>query len=252
MHAIFDSTAPHFLTHWPSGYTRFEPNATFIWCWKTTPTRPIPFSGCGSRASMTRNGTTTFIMRCTCWRRARWMATMRLRRCADSPSRPQPGAGLRLPGRAVRLSWPGPARRTERASAAAGLCRFPAEPRPGRQSRLRRAHRRLGRSGCGAGLCGNQSVAPHVPLLFMGEEFAAPSPFPFFCDFGDAARGGDAGPASRVRALRAICRSGDAGGDPRPEPGARLFAAQLDWGARTAPRGLARVLPRIAAAAARA
>ncbi len=28
-------------------------------------------------------------------------------------------------------------------------------------------------------------TAPHVPLLFQGEEWAASSPFPFFCDFGD-------------------------------------------------------------------
>ena len=28
-------------------------------------------------------------------------------------------------------------------------------------------------------------LAPSPPLLFMGEEFAAPEPFLFFCDFGD-------------------------------------------------------------------
>lgn len=31
-------------------------------------------------------------------------------------------------------------------------------------------------------------LAPGIPLLFMGEEFAAPSPFEFFCDFGDDLR----------------------------------------------------------------
>lgn len=28
-------------------------------------------------------------------------------------------------------------------------------------------------------------LAPHVPLLFMGEEYGELNPFPFFCDFGD-------------------------------------------------------------------
>lgn len=31
-------------------------------------------------------------------------------------------------------------------------------------------------------------LAPQVPLLFMGEEWAAPEPFLFFCDFGDDQR----------------------------------------------------------------
>lgn len=30
-------------------------------------------------------------------------------------------------------------------------------------------------------------LAPHVPLLFMGEEYGERNPFPFFCDFGDPA-----------------------------------------------------------------
>jgi 1,4-alpha-glucan branching enzyme/maltooligosyltrehalose trehalohydrolase len=31
-------------------------------------------------------------------------------------------------------------------------------------------------------------LAPAIPMLFMGEEFAAPSPFRYFCDFGDELR----------------------------------------------------------------
>ena len=31
-------------------------------------------------------------------------------------------------------------------------------------------------------------LAPDIPMLFMGEEFAAPSPFLFFCDFGEELR----------------------------------------------------------------
>jgi len=30
-------------------------------------------------------------------------------------------------------------------------------------------------------------LAPHTPLLFMGEEYGEPQPFQFFCDFGDPA-----------------------------------------------------------------
>jgi (1->4)-alpha-D-glucan 1-alpha-D-glucosylmutase len=43
----------------------------------------------------------------------------------------------------------------------------------------------------------------------MGEEWGAPEPFLFFCDFGgELARGGHRGPAPRVRALRALQRAG--------------------------------------------
>jgi maltooligosyltrehalose trehalohydrolase len=30
-------------------------------------------------------------------------------------------------------------------------------------------------------------LSPHIPLLFMGEEYGETTPFPFFCDFGDEA-----------------------------------------------------------------
>ena len=72
-------------------------------------------------------------------------------------------------------------------------------------------------------------LAPQIPLLFMGEEWSAPEPFPFFCDFGpelaEAVREGrrrefGAFPAFRDPAARARI----------PDPGARetFLAARLD------------------------
>ena len=72
-------------------------------------------------------------------------------------------------------------------------------------------------------------LAPQIPLLFMGEEWAAPEPFPFFCDFGpelaDAVREGRRRefatfPAFRDPAARARI----------PDPGApeTFAAARLD------------------------
>ena len=55
-------------------------------------------------------------------------------------------------------------------------------------------------------------LSPYLPLLFMGEEYGEPSPFPFFCSFGDPAlveavpRGAEAG----IRGIR-LARGG-----PRP------------------------------------
>ena len=82
--------------------------------------------------------------------------------------------------------------RAERRVAARGLREFPAEPRPGRQPRARRAPHS---PGTGRAPCVQRwpcvLLAPSIPLLFMGEEFAADTPFLFFCDFGAdlAARG---------------------------------------------------------------
>ena len=49
-------------------------------------------------------------------------------------------------------------------------------------------------------------LSPHAPMLFMGEEFAASTPFLFFCDFGpelaDAVREGRRGEFSRFEKFR--------------------------------------------------
>ena len=64
-------------------------------------------------------------------------------------------------------------------------------------------------------------LAPQPPLLFMGEEWAAPEPFPWFCDFEPQL-------AARVRSQRARELPDS------PDPGAvtTWAAARLDWSRR--------------------
>ena len=67
-------------------------------------------------------------------------------------------------------------------------------------------------------------LAPAVPLLFMGEEFRASTPFLYFCDFGPEL-------AAAVRAGRAAEHRGRADGAELPDPNAvATFArSQLRW-----------------------
>lgn len=73
-------------------------------------------------------------------------------------------------------------------------------------------------------------LAPHPPLLFMGEEWGAPEPFPWFCDYEPQL-------LERVREQRA--RELPGGADPGAE--ATYAAARLDW-SRLRGRPHARVL----------
>jgi maltooligosyltrehalose trehalohydrolase len=61
-------------------------------------------------------------------------------------------------------------------------------------------------------------LAPQPPLLFMGEEWASPQPFPWFCDF-------EPDLLERVRAQRAK----EVPGAPDPAAVTTWTAAQLDW-----------------------
>jgi len=68
-------------------------------------------------------------------------------------------------------------------------------------------------------------LAPAPPLLFMGEEWGAPEPFPFFCDFEpELARRVTEG---RMREFEARFRRGAA--LPDPNDPASFRAATLDW-----------------------
>jgi maltooligosyltrehalose trehalohydrolase len=74
-------------------------------------------------------------------------------------------------------------------------------------------------------------LAPAPPLLFMGQEFAAQSPFLFFCDFGDAdlARAVREG---RRREFARFERFADAAGQetlPDPNAQATFEQSKLDW-----------------------
>ena len=76
-------------------------------------------------------------------------------------------------------------------------------------------------------------LAPSPPLLFMGEEWGAPEPFPYFCDFepqlATQVREG------RKREFAKFARFGSAAGAagasiPDPTDPATVQAARLDWG----------------------
>jgi maltooligosyltrehalose trehalohydrolase len=77
-------------------------------------------------------------------------------------------------------------------------------------------------------------IAPMPPLLFMGEEWGAKEPFPFFCDFPEplaaAVRKG-----RREEFKAAYAAYGDDIPDPLAEDTFR--AAVLDWDARSSPSG---------------
>jgi maltooligosyltrehalose trehalohydrolase len=81
-------------------------------------------------------------------------------------------------------------------------------------------------------------LAPMPPLLFMGEEWGATTPFPFFCDFREPL-------ASAVRKGRreefgpAYVALGEAIPDPLSEETFR--SAVLDWGSRALPAGQRRL-----------
>ena len=85
-------------------------------------------------------------------------------------------------------------------------------------------------------------LAPSVPLLFMGEEFAAPVPFLFFCDFGPDLR--DVVTEGRRQEFRSF----DGFADPAsraaiPDPNAELsfLHSKLDWGASRTDEQLAQL-----------
>ncbi len=80
-------------------------------------------------------------------------------------------------------------------------------------------------------------LMPQVPMLFMGEEWSAASPFPFFCDFsGDLAEAIKNGrreefrhfPAFRDEAARHLI--------PDPTAESTFVSAKLDWSAIALPR----------------
>ena len=139
VHAIDDSEALCWTNRASDARTPMRRTATSIWCWRTTTTTRC-WRTLRAAALSTRNGTTTSTTS------LHVLLTGETRRllCRLSPtSRPQlgalPGGRLRLPGRSVGSTAAAAARRAERA-----ICRrppscFPAEPRPDRQPRLRRA-----------------------------------------------------------------------------------------------------------------
>ena len=81
-------------------------------------------------------------------------------------------------------------------------------------------------------------LQPSPPLLFMGEEWGATEPFPFFCDFK-----GDLAEAVRNGRRREFAEAYASHGDEIPDPLARESrdAAVLDWTTPGKPRHAARL-----------
>jgi maltooligosyltrehalose trehalohydrolase len=81
-------------------------------------------------------------------------------------------------------------------------------------------------------------LAPAPPMLFMGEEFTASTPFLFFCDFGPGLA--DAVTRGRRNEFARFHRFADRSAQdaiPDPNREATFIASKLDWRESTAPRG---------------
>ncbi|MBA4142009.1 MAG: malto-oligosyltrehalose trehalohydrolase [Nitrosospira sp.] len=70
-------------------------------------------------------------------------------------------------------------------------------------------------------------LAPSIPMLFMGEEFAAKSPFQFFCDFGEELR--EAVTQGRRREFAKFTRFSNLGAIPDPNAAETFLASKIDW-----------------------
>ena len=77
-------------------------------------------------------------------------------------------------------------------------------------------------------------LAPSPPMLFMGDEWNAPEPFPYFCDFepalADKVREGRKKEFARFERFNNACHSQDI---PDPTSPETFRGARLDWGMLT-------------------
>ena len=83
-------------------------------------------------------------------------------------------------------------------------------------------------------------LAPSPPMLFMGEEFGARTPFLFFCDFGPELAGAVAN--GRRAEFAQFARFSDAGSQaaiPDPNALSTFEASKLDWNVAAAEQGVA-------------
>lgn len=79
-------------------------------------------------------------------------------------------------------------------------------------------------------------LAPQVPMLFMGEEWACDQPFPFFCGFtGDLADAVREGRRAEFARFPAFADPETRARIPDPVAETTFFSAKLDWAAREAP-----------------
>ena len=73
-------------------------------------------------------------------------------------------------------------------------------------------------------------LAPHVPLLFMGEEFGAATPFQFFCDFGpELAAAVTAGRRSEFARFERFAEPASQARIPDPNDPETFARSKLNW-----------------------
>ena len=73
-------------------------------------------------------------------------------------------------------------------------------------------------------------LSPHVPMLFMGDEFAASTPFQYFCDFGpDLAAAVSEGRRSEFGGFAAFKDEAARARIPDPNDEATFLASKLRW-----------------------
>ncbi len=81
--------------------------------------------------------------------------------------------------------------------------------------------------------CACLLLSPHVPMLFMGEEFAASSPFLFFCDFGaELAAAVTHGRRDEFKRFAAFADPAARERIPDPNDQATFDASRLRWDER--------------------
>jgi maltooligosyltrehalose trehalohydrolase len=85
-------------------------------------------------------------------------------------------------------------------------------------------------------------LSPHVPMLFMGEEFAASTPFQYFCDFGpELAAAVSRGRREEFGRFAAFADEAARARIPDPNAEASFMASKLRWEERDVPHHNARL-----------
>jgi maltooligosyltrehalose trehalohydrolase len=76
-------------------------------------------------------------------------------------------------------------------------------------------------------------LSPHIPMLFMGEEYAASTPFPYFCDFGpELAEAVSQGRRNEFARFAAFANPAARERIPDPNDEATFVQAKLRWDER--------------------
>lgn len=79
-------------------------------------------------------------------------------------------------------------------------------------------------------------LSPHIPMIFMGEEFLAATPFQFFCDFGpDLADAVARGRREEFKRFAAFSDEAARARIPDPSDAATFMASKLRWAEKTDP-----------------